>query len=151
MPLHIVLYQPEIPANSGNIARLSAATKTHLHLVRPLGYSLADRYLKRAGLDYWPHVKLTIHDSLQEVMDSLSGSRFFYASTKADILYTKVGYMEDDAFVFGPESRGLPEELIKNNPSTAIKIPMEGPVRSLNLSTAVGVVIYEALRQIKGY
>lgn len=149
--VHIVLYHPEIPANSGNIARLSAATATELHLIRPLGYSLSDRYLKRAGLDYWPHVRLTVHDSIDELYASLPDSRFFYLTTKASRPYTRVSYKESDVFVFGPESRGLPEEILARNPDTAITIPMDGPVRSLNLSTAVGVVIYEALRQVRGY
>jgi tRNA (cytidine/uridine-2'-O-)-methyltransferase len=149
--MHIVLYQPEIPANTGNIARLSAATNTELHLIRPLGYSLSDRYLKRAGLDYWPHVRLTVYDSLHELYEKFHGSRYFYLTTKASRPYTKVSYKEGDIFVFGPESRGLPEELLANNPDSAITIPMEGPVRSLNLSTAAGVVIYEALRQVRGY
>lgn len=151
MCLHIVLYQPEIPANTGNIARLSAATATELHLIRPLGYSLSDRYLKRAGLDYWPLVKLSVHDSLDELYEMLPDSRFFYLTTKANRHYTKVGYKEGDVLVFGPESRGLPADILREHKDSAITIPMEGPVRSLNLSTAVGVVVYEALRQLRGY
>lgn len=149
--LHIALYQPEIPANTGNIARLTAATMTTLHLVKPLGFSLSDRYLKRAGLDYWPHVRLVVHEGLEDLYASLPGSRFFYFSTKARKSYTKVEYTDEDVFVFGPETRGLPAEILLPNPENALTIPMEGPVRSLNLSSSAAVVLYEALRQIKGF
>lgn len=151
MGINIVLYQPEIPANSGNIARLSVAAACELHLIRPLGYVLSDRYLKRAGLDYWPHVKLNIYDNLDQLIEKYPGSRFFYFSTKAGRPYTKVSYKDSDFLVFGPESRGLPEEILKKNKENALTIPMFGPVRSINLSTAVGVVVYEALRQIRGF
>lgn len=151
MGINIVLYQPEIPANSGNIARLSVATACELHLIRPLGYVLSDRYLKRAGLDYWPHVKLNIYDGLDQLIEKHPGSRFFYFSTKAGRPYTEVSYKDGDFLVFGPESRGLPEEILKKNEENALTIPMFGPVRSINLSTAVGVVVYEALRQIRGF
>lgn len=151
MSINIVLYQPEIPANSGNIARLSVAAACELHLIRPLGYVLSDRYLKRAGLDYWPHVKLNIYDGLDQLIDKYPGSRFFYFSTKAGRAYTEVHYKEGDFLVFGPESRGLPEEILKKNENNALTIPMFGPVRSINLSTAVGVVVYEALRQLRGF
>ncbi len=151
MSINIVLYQPEIPANSGNIARLSVAAACELHLIRPLGYVLSDRYLKRAGLDYWPHVKLNIYDGLDQLLEKYPGSRFFYFSTKAGRAYTEVRYKEGDFLVFGPESRGLPEEILKKNEENALTIPMFGPVRSINLSTAVGVVVYEALRQLRGF
>ena len=151
MSINIVLYQPEIPANSGNIARLSVAAACELHLIRPLGYLLSDRYLKRAGLDYWPHVKLNIYDGLDQLIEKYPGSRFFYFSTKAGRSYTQVHYKEGDFLVFGPESRGLPEEILKNYEENALTIPMFGPVRSINLSTAVGVVVYEALRQLRGF
>jgi len=151
MSINIVLYQPEIPANSGNIARLSVAAACELHLIRPLGYVLSDRYLKRAGLDYWPHVKLNIYDGLDQLIEKYPGSRFFYFSTKAERPYTEAGYKKGDFLVFGPESRGLPEEILKKNEENALTIPMFGPVRSINLSTAVGVVVYEALRQLRGF
>jgi tRNA (cytidine/uridine-2'-O-)-methyltransferase len=151
MSLHIVLYQPEIPANSGNIARLSVAAACELHLIRPLGYVLSDRYLKRAGLDYWPHVKLNIYDGLDQLIEKYPGSRFFYFSTKAGRPYTEVHYKDGDFLVFGPESRGLPDEILAKNEGNALTIPMFGPVRSINLSTAVGVVVYEALRQLRGF
>ena len=151
MSLNIVLYQPEIPANSGNIARLSVAAACELHLIRPLGYVLSDRYLKRAGLDYWPHVKLNIYDGLDQLIEKYPGSRFFYFSTKAGRPYTEVSYKDGDFLVFGPESRGLPDEILTKNEENALTIPMFGPVRSINLSTAVGVVVYEALRQIRRF
>jgi tRNA (cytidine/uridine-2'-O-)-methyltransferase len=149
--MRIVLYEPEIPANTGNIARLSVAAGCELHLIRPLGFSLSDRYLKRAGLDYWPHVRLSVHDSIDELYLEYSDSRYIYFSTKADKLYTEVRYTDDDFLVFGPESRGLPEELLAVNKENALTIPMFGPVRSINLSTSVGVAVYEALRQIRGF
>ena len=151
MSLNIVLYQPEIPANSGNIARLSVAAACELHLIRPLGYVLSDRYLKRAWLDYWPHVKLNIYDGLDQLIEKYPGSRFFYFSTKAGRPYTEVSYKDGDFLVFGPESRGLPDEILTKNEENALTIPMFGPVRSINLSTAVGVVVYEALRQLHGF
>lgn len=149
--MHIALYQPEIPGNTGNIARLCAATATELHLVGPLGFSLSDRYLKRAGLDYWPHVKLHTHDSIGELRGLYPDSAFYYFSTKAERLFTRVSYREDDFLVFGPETRGLPEPILAEDPEHALTIPMDGPVRSLNLSTAAGVALYEALRQLRHY
>ncbi|MBI5694850.1 MAG: tRNA (cytidine(34)-2'-O)-methyltransferase [Nitrospirae bacterium] len=149
--MNIVLHQPEIPGNTGNIARLCAATGTLLHLVGPLGFSLSDRYLKRAGLDYWPHVRLQTYDSLQDLYVRYPGGRFFYFSTKATRWFTKVEYRDDDFLVFGRETKGLPEDLLAANPDTSITIPMDGPVRSLNLSTAAGIALYEALRQVRGY
>ncbi len=149
--MNIVLYQPEIPGNTGNIARLCAATDTALHLIRPLGFSLSDRYLKRAGLDYWPHVRLHVYDGLDELYTLYPGGRFFYLSSKVARHYTRVAYEEDDFLVFGPETRGLPAEIIDAHPESVITIPMEGKVRSLNLSTSAGIVLYEALRQVRGY
>jgi tRNA (cytidine/uridine-2'-O-)-methyltransferase len=149
--MHIALYRPEIPGNTGNIARLCAATGTDLHLVGPLGFSLSDRYLKRAGLDYWPHVRLHTHDNLDELYGLYPGSSFYYFSTKAARLYTTPDFAEEDFLVFGPETRGLPESILAENPDSSLLIPMDGPVRSLNLSTAAGVALYEALRQVRGY
>jgi len=149
--MHIALFCPEIPGNTGNIARLCAATGTELHLVGPLGFSLSDRYLKRAGLDYWPHVRLHKHDTLEELYDLYPGSAFYYFSTKASRLFTTASYTEEDFLVFGPETRGLPESILAVNADRSLIIPMDGPVRSLNLSTAAGVALYEALRQVRGY
>jgi tRNA (cytidine/uridine-2'-O-)-methyltransferase len=151
MMMNVVLYQPEIPANTGNIARLCAATDSGLHLIAPLGFSLEDRYLRRAGLDYWPLVRLYTYGSMQELYDKYPDGRFFYLSSKATLHYTQVRYAEGDFIVLGPETRGLPVEILDKNAGHAITIPMEGPVRSLNLSTAAGVALYEALRQVRGY
>ncbi|HEX9079278.1 MAG TPA: tRNA (cytidine(34)-2'-O)-methyltransferase [Desulfuromonadaceae bacterium] len=147
-PFNIVLVEPEIPPNTGNIARLCAATGSILHLVGKLGFSLDDRYLKRAGLDYWEFVTLRQWPDLGALQASAPEGRFFYLSTKADRSYLKAGFRPGDYIVFGKETRGLPEELIAANPDTAITIPMPaGKVRSLNLSTSAGIVLYEALRQ----
>ena len=151
-PFNIVLVEPEIPPNTGNIARLCAATGTILHLVEPLGFSLDDRYLKRAGLDYWEHVQLRTWPSLAALQSAVPEGRFFYLSTKAERSYLSASYRPGDYLVFGRETKGLPEELIRANPETAVTIPMPGPeaVRSLNLSTSAGIVLYEALRQTGG-
>jgi len=147
-PFNIVLVEPEIPPNTGNIARLCAATGSRLHLVGKLGFSTDDRYLKRAGLDYWEHVDLTYWGSLEELQARYPDSRYFYLTTKSSRSYLQAGFRPGDFIVFGKETKGLPEELIVANPDTAITIPMPaGAVRSLNLSTSAGIVLYEALRQ----
>lgn len=147
MPFHIVLVEPEIPANTGNIARTCAATGTHLHLVRPLGFRTDDRTLKRAGLDYWFAVNISYYDSFQEVLDKHQGSNFFYLTTKAARRYTDFTFREGDFFVFGKETKGLPEELLRANPDTCMRLPMTSDVRSLNLGNSAAIVLYEALRQ----
>ncbi|PLX82561.1 MAG: tRNA (uridine(34)/cytosine(34)/5-carboxymethylaminomethyluridine(34)-2'-O)-methyltransferase TrmL [Desulfuromonas sp.] len=147
-PFHIVLIEPEIPPNTGNIARLCAATGTALHLVGPLGFSLDDRYLRRAGLDYWPAVKLQRWDSFDELARAHPDGRFWYATKRAKISYADAAFEEGDFLVFGKETAGLPEALLEKNPGRAIRIPIfTEAVRSLNLSTAAGIVLYEALRQ----
>ncbi len=150
MPLHVVLYQPEIPPNTGNIARLCAATGAHLHLIRPLGFSVDDKQLKRAGLDYWHLLSITYHDSLAELRDQASGSRFYYLTTKAQRAHSQQSYADDDYLVFGPETRGLPDDILAMEPEHNLRIPMIEGARSLNLSNSVAVVLYEALRQL-GY
>ena len=147
MAFHIVLVEPEIPANTGNISRTCAATDTILHLVRPLGFNTDDKTLKRAGLDYWHSVQIMYHDSFQEVRDLYPDGRFFYASTRATKLYTDFRFQDGDFFVFGKETKGLPQALIDENLETCIKLPMTDNVRSLNLSNSVAIVIYEAFRQ----
>lgn len=147
MAFHIVLVEPEIPANTGNISRTCAATDTILHLVRPLGFNTDDKTLKRAGLDYWHSVQIMYHDSFQEVLDLYPDGRFFYASTRATKLYTDFRFQDGDFFVFGKETKGLPQALIDENLETCIKLPMTDNVRSLNLSNSVAIVIYEAFRQ----
>lgn len=143
--MRIVLFEPEIPPNTGNIARLCAATRTPLHLIEPLGFSVDDKHLKRAGLDYWPHVDVTVHPDFGHFMDTVRPSRLVMATTKADAAHHRFGFRADDALVMGPETRGLPPELMADHPR--VRIPIWGEVRSLNLSTATGILLFEALRQ----
>ena len=149
--MHIVLVEPEIPQNTGNIARLCVLTESSLHLVGKLGFSTSDYYLRRAGLDYWECLTPSYHEKLGELIDSPGPGRFYYVSTKARRLYTEVNYNWQDYLVFGSETKGLPRELVELNPETSIRIPMWGAKpRSHNLSNAAAIVLYEALRQIKG-
>lgn len=148
MALHIVLVEPEIPANTGNIARTCAATGTHLHLVRPLGFRTDDATLKRAGLDYWHAVQLEYHDSFAEVQAKYSDARFFFATTKAKNRYCDFQFQDGDFLVFGKETKGLPETLLAANEATCMKMPMTDQVRSLNLSNSAAIIVYEALRQL---
>lgn len=148
MTLHIVLVEPEIPANTGNIARTCAATGVHLHLVRPLGFRTDDATLKRAGLDYWYAVQIEYHDSFAEVEEKYKDSRFFFASTKAEKRYSDFEYKDGDFFVFGKETKGLPMEILEAHPETLIRLPMTDKVRSLNLSNSAAIIVYEALRQL---
>lgn len=143
----LVLYQPEIPQNTGNIARTAAALGWPLHLIRPLGFRLGDPRLKRAGLDYWPHVRLHLHDSWEAFLESLPlGVRVWAFSAKGETNLYGVRFQGEDYLLFGPETRGLPPEVLGRFPS--LYIPMPGPVRSLNLAVAVGVAAYEAYRQL---
>jgi len=144
----VALVEPEIPPNTGNIARLCAATNTPLHIVGVTGFRMDDRALRRAGLDYWPEVKLTRHRNLDALYESLAGSRFVYLTTKADRSYTDWSFQSDDCLVFGRETRGLPEDLLRSNWENCLRIPILNPnIRSLNLATATGIVLFEALRQ----
>ncbi len=147
MSFHIVLVEPEIPANTGNISRTCAATHTSLHLVRPLGFSTDDRYLKRAGLDYWDSVNINYHDSFDHVEQHFQGHRLFLATTKAKHSYHDYTYQPGDVFVFGKETKGLDPSILAKHPDTLIRIPMGDAVRSLNLSNAAAIVLFEALRQ----
>lgn len=147
---HIVLYQPEIPANTGNIARTCAGTDTHLHLIRPLGFSTDDKMLKRAGLDYWEFVKITYYDSIDEFFEKNKDGEYFFIETYTDKLYTSYDYSDttkDYYFIFGRETTGLPRELLNEYQDRFLKIPMTTNVRSLNLSNTAAILIYEALRQ----
>jgi tRNA (cytidine/uridine-2'-O-)-methyltransferase len=147
--MHVVLYQPEIPQNTGSIARLCAATTTPLHLVRPLGFEITDKHLKRAGLDYWPHVDVRLHDSWEDFLAVHGSGRLMFFSKKAARSYIQAGYRAEDFLVFGPETRGLPEDLLSAKADQAFRIPMmTTAVRSLNLSNAVSIVVYEGLRQL---
>ena len=146
-PFHIVLVEPEIPPNTGNIARLCGATGTVLHLVGKLGFSTEDCYLKRAGLDYWSEVQIHYWPDLAALQQAYPGARLLYTSKKAAQSYLDMRFLAGDFIVFGKETKGLPDELIEAHPESAIRIPIPGRVRSLNLSTAAGIVLYEALRQ----
>jgi len=145
--MHIVLYQPEIPQNTGNIARTCAATGSTLHLIKPLGFSLADKYLKRAGLDYWHMMEYHVHESFEELMALYPEAKMHFLSTKAPRNYVEVDYGENDFLVFGCETRGLPESLLARVYERCVRIPMVPGARSLNLSNSVAIVLYEALRQ----
>lgn len=146
-PFNIVLIEPEIPPNTGNIARLCGATRSILHLVGKLGFSTDDKTLKRAGLDYWSEVDIRYWQSFEELQAAYPNGRYFYTSKKAVTSYVDATFTEGDFLVFGKETAGLPEELLRSNPDTAIRIPIFGKVRSINLATATGIVLYEALRQ----
>jgi tRNA (cytidine/uridine-2'-O-)-methyltransferase len=146
--LHVALFEPEIPPNTGNIARLCAATYTALHIVGVTGFRMDDRTLKRAGLDYWDEVELHRHVDIGELYTSLPNSRFIYLTTKSDRPYTSFSFRDEDCLVFGPETRGLPKSILDENADSCLTIPMPNKnVRSLNLSTSVGIVLYEAIRQ----
>jgi len=145
--LHVVLVEPEIPQNTGNIARTCAATGSVLHLVGPLGFSLEDKYLKRAGLDYWHLVDVRVYQDYADFESKNPGGVKYFLTTKAKKCYTDVSYEKDCYLVFGKETAGLPQEILQANPQTCVRIPMIAEARSLNLSNSVAIVVYEALRQ----
>mgnify|MGYP001324466687 CR=1 FL=1 len=145
--MHIVLFEPEIPQNTGNIARLCAGTGSKLHLIKPLGFSVDDRQLKRAGLDYWHLVDITYHNSFIELQAKYPGRNFYLNTTKAKQKHTDITYTSEDFIVFGKETKGLPEDILCQYPDNLVRVPMIADARSLNLSNAVAVVVYEALRQ----
>ncbi len=149
--MHLVLYEPEIPPNTGNIARLCAATQTRLHLVEPLGFSLDDRYLRRAGLDYWPHVSIAVWSDWEAFAASAKAirGRLVLTSSKTSMPYHEFAFEPGDFIVLGPETRGLPSEILSLSPH-CVRIPIWGQVRSLNLATSAGILLYEALRQTGG-
>ncbi len=144
----IVLVEPEIPQNTGNIARTCAATGCRLHLVRPLGFEVNDRQLKRAGLDYWKDVEIFYYDGIGELFAAFPRSRFFFFSTKARKTYSDEKFSKGDFLVFGKETKGLPEELLKAHEENCLRIPMIADTRSLNLSNSVAIAVYEGLRQL---
>jgi tRNA (cytidine/uridine-2'-O-)-methyltransferase len=149
--VHVVLYQPEIPANTGNIARTCAGTDTTLHLIRPLGFSTDDKMLKRAGLDYWEHVTILYYDSLDEFFEKNKGGEFFFITKFGQKNHSDFDYSnpeKDYYFIFGKETTGLPKEVIEKNLDHALRIPMNENIRSLNLSNTAAILIYEALRQL---
>ena len=145
---NIVLVEPEIPQNAGNIARTCAATGTHLHMIRPLGFEVSDKYLKRAGLDYWHLVDISYYDSFEELQAKYPENRFFFFTTKGRHRHSDVQFQDGDFLVFGKETKGLPEELLMKNKDTCARIPMYEKARSLNLSNSVAIALYEALRQL---
>lgn len=145
--LNIVLFEPEIPANTGNIGRTCVATGTRLHLIEPLGFRLDEKSLKRAGMDYWDQLDVTRYIDYEDFKQRNSGAKVYMATTKGQKLYTQVNYEPDCYIMFGRESAGIPEELLVQHPGECIRIPMMGDTRSLNLSNSVAIVLYEALRQ----
>ncbi|MEW5721649.1 MAG: tRNA (cytidine(34)-2'-O)-methyltransferase [Thermodesulfobacteriota bacterium] len=145
--MEVILFQPEIPPNTGNVARLCAAFGVPLHLIGPLGFSLDDKHLKRAGLDYWPAVDLTVWPDWDGFAAARTGTRLVFTSARRGAPLHRFTFRPGDGLVFGPETRGCPVELLDRDPDLVVNIPLRGPVRSLNLSTATGVVLYEALRQ----
>ncbi len=144
---HIVLVEPEIPQNAGNIARTCACTGCTLHLVKPLGFEVSDKYLRRAGLDYWDRVDVRYHENIEELFLSYPDARYFFFTTKARKTYADVKFEEGDFLVFGKETKGLPEELLVSRPEECVRIPMREELRSLNLSNSVAIAVYEGLRQ----
>jgi tRNA (cytidine/uridine-2'-O-)-methyltransferase len=150
LAIHVVLYQPQIPSNTGNIARTCAGTDTSLHLIRPLGFSTDDKMLKRAGLDYWEFVNIVYYDSLDDFYKKNEGGEFFYITKFGEKPYSSFDYTNPDKdyfFIFGRETTGLPKDVIENNKDVSLRIPMNENIRSLNLSNTAAILIYEALRQ----
>lgn len=145
--LNIVLLEPEMPANTGNIGRTCVAAGTRLHLIEPLGFRINDKMLKRAGLDYWDKLDVTVYDNYEDFLEKNPGARVYMATTKAPRAYTHVNYEPDCYIMFGKESAGIPENILLENQETCVRIPMVGDIRSLNLSNSVAIVLYEALRQ----
>ncbi len=145
--INIVLHEPEIPQNTGNIARTCAATGAALHLIRPLGFAIDDKKLKRAGLDYWHHLDITYYDGLADFYEKNPNANVYYFTTKGKNLYTDIQYPENAFIMFGKETKGLPEDLLHKHPDTCVRLPMRDGLRSLNLSNTVAIAVYEILRQ----
>ena len=145
--MNIELYEPEMPANTGNIGRTCVATGTRLHLIEPLGFKLSEKAVKRAGLDYWDKLDVTVYSDYQDFLDRNPGAKIYMATTKAPNVYTEASYEPDCYIMFGPESRGIPEDILVQHQETCVRIPMWGDIRSLNLSNSVSIILYEALRQ----
>lgn len=145
--LNIVLHEPEIPANTGNIGRTCVAAGARLHLIEPMGFRITQKEVKRAGLDYWDKLDVTVYDSYEDFLEKNPNAKIYMATTKAKHTYTEVSYEPDCYIMFGKESAGIPEEILVKHPETSIRIPMIGDIRSLNLGNSVAIVLYEALRQ----
>jgi len=146
--MHIVLFEPEIPSSTGNISRTCSVTGTSLHLIRPLGFSTGDKYLKRAGLDYWEWLDLCYYDNYEHFFRENSVGRFLFVTAKISKFYHQISYQKDDYLIFGNETNGLPEELLTQNAESCLRIPMVKDRCSLNLTNSVGIILYEALRQL---
>ena len=147
MKFNVVLVEPEIPQNTGNISRTCAATNSSLHMIKPFGFELSDKHLKRAGLDYWQYLDVHYYENLAEFFEKNKGGNFYFMSTKGNKVYSEVDFKDGDFLIFGKESHGLPEPLLKDNYDKTLRIPMFGNLRSLNLSNSVALTLYEALRQ----
>lgn len=145
--LNIVLIEPQIPQNTGNISRTCAVTGARLHLVRPFGFEISDKHLKRAGLDYWDKLDISYYDSLEDFFDKNHDGHFFYFTTKGRTVHSDASYPDNAYLIFGREDKGLPEELLHDNPRNCLRIPMRNELRSLNLSNSVAIAVYEVLRQ----
>ena len=145
--LNIILHEPEIPGNTGNIGRTCVATGTRLHLIEPLGFRLNDKTIKRAGMDYWDQLDVTRYDDWNDFLECNPGAKIYFATTKGKHVYSDVTFEPDCFIMFGKESAGIPEDILVNNQETCVRIPMIGDIRSLNLSNSVAIVLYEALRQ----
>ena len=145
--INIVLHEPEMPANTGNIGRTCVAAEARLHLIEPLGFHINEKMVKRAGLDYWDKLDVTVYDNYEDFLEKNPGAKIYMATTKAPHTYCDVRYEDDCYIMFGKESAGIPEDILVQHPDTAIRIPMIGDIRSLNLSNSVAIVLYEALRQ----
>lgn len=145
--MNIILHEPEIPANTGNIGRTCVATRTALHLIKPLGFDISDKAVRRAGMDYWKDLELYVYEDFNDFVNKNPNARIYMATTKAKKAYTEVVYEENDFIMFGKESAGIPEEILVKYEDTSVRIPMVGEIRSLNLSNSVAIMLYEALRQ----
>lgn len=146
--LNIVLYQPQIPPNTGNVARLCVGSGSKLHIIRPMGFFLDDKTMRRAGCDYWPHLDLKIHNSIEKLIENSNGANIYYVTKFGKKKYSDVAYRDGDYLLFGSEDKGLPQEMISKNKEKSVFIPMSDNVRSINLSNSVAIVMYEALRQL---
>jgi len=147
LAVNIALYQPQIPGNTGNIGRLCVGCNAKLHIVKPMRFLINDKYLSRAGLDYWQHLDLKLYDDLDQLFREYEPDRIFFCSTKGTKIYSDLKFKRGDLFLFGPENKGLPEDLLKQYPEQVITIPMSNKIRSINLANSVAIILYEVLRQ----
>ncbi|MCK4358188.1 MAG: tRNA (cytidine(34)-2'-O)-methyltransferase [Candidatus Cloacimonetes bacterium] len=151
MPFNIVLYQPEIPSNTGNIGRLCVGTSSILHIIKPMKFVITDKYLKRAGLDYWDKLDVRFYKSWDDFLNKNRDRKLLFFTTKSNQVYTKINFRDEDFLIFGPETRGIPENILKKHWENSFTIPMSKQIRSINLSNSVAIVLYEAIRQTGFY